>query len=162
MAEIYECPVYRSKIGEANVAEEMLRRGAVVGGEGNGGVMYPRINFARDSLVGMALVLHLLAETGQTITGLLGRLPRSYMWKEKLACRSDKIRSVLKTVREVYAGWPMDLRDGVKVMTPDGWFLVRGSNTEPIIRLVAEAEDEERARGMVEEVRARVRACLDA
>lgn len=162
VAEIYGCPVYRSKIGEANVAEEMLRRGAVVGGEGNGGVMYPRINFARDSLVGMALVLHLLAETGQTVTGLLSTLPRSYMWKEKLACRSDKIRAVLKMVRDVYARWPMDLRDGVKVTTPDGWFLVRGSNTEPIIRLVAEAEDEQGARGMVEEVRGRVRACLDS
>src|SRR5919107_3391009 len=73
----FGCPVYRSKIGEANVAEEMLRRGAVIGGEGNGGVIYPRIHFARHSLVGMALVLHLLAETNQTVSELIAGLPRS-------------------------------------------------------------------------------------
>lgn len=157
----FGCPVYRSKIGEANVAEEMLRRGAVVGGEGNGGVMYPRINFARDSLVGMALVLHLLAETGRTVSELLAELPRSHVSKEKLACRSDRTRAVLNMIRADYARWPSDLRDGVKVTTPDGWFLVRGSNTEPIIRIVAEAETEERARAMIEDVRGRVRACLD-
>ncbi|MDX6695521.1 MAG: phosphomannomutase [Blastocatellia bacterium] len=158
----FDCPIYRSKIGEANVAEEMLRRGAVIGGEGNGGVIYPRINFARDSLVGMALVLHLLAETNQTVSQLINELPRSFMIKEKLACRSDKIRAVLRMVRDEYARWPMDLRDGVKVTTRDGWFLVRGSNTEPIIRIVAEADDQSSAQSMMEDVRERVRACLDA
>jgi phosphomannomutase len=158
----FDCPVYRSKIGEANVAEEMLRRGAVIGGEGNGGVIYPRINFARDSLVGMALVLHLLATTNKSVSELVNDLPRTYMIKERVACRSDKIRAVLRMVRDEYAAWPMDLRDGVKVTTPDGWFLVRGSNTEPIIRIVAEAEYHDRARGMIEDVRGRVRACLDA
>lgn len=158
----FACPIYRSKIGEANVAEEMLRQGAVVGGEGNGGVIYPRINFARDSLVGMALILHLLAETGRTISELLAELPRSYVLKEKLPCRSDRLRAVLKMVRDEYARWPLDARDGVRVTTPDGWFLVRGSNTEPIIRIVAESEDKERAHAMIEDVRLRVRACLDA
>ena len=162
VARHFGCPVYRSKIGEANVAEEMTRRGAVIGGEGNGGVIYPRVNFARDSLVGMALVLHLLAETGQTVSALLSELPRSFMVKEKLACRSDRIRAALAAVRDAYAPRPMDLRDGVKVTVPDGWFLVRGSNTEPIVRIVAEAETEGRARALVEEVRGRVRACLEA
>jgi phosphomannomutase len=162
VARAFDCPIYRSKIGEANVAEEMLRRGAVIGGEGNGGVIYPRINFARDSLVGMALVLHLLAETKGTISELIAEWPRTHMIKEKLACRSDKIRAVLKIIRNEYIRWPMDLRDGVKVMTPDGWFLVRGSNTEPIIRIVAEAADQKRASGMIEEVKGRVRACLSA
>jgi len=82
------------------------------------------------------------------------------MVKEKLACRSDRIGRVLKTVREAYARWPQDTRDGVKVTTPDGWFLVRGSNTEPIIRLVAEAETEEGARALVEDLRRRVEACM--
>ncbi|HYO63361.1 MAG TPA: phosphoglucosamine mutase [Pyrinomonadaceae bacterium] len=157
----FGCPVYRSKIGEANVASEMVRRGAVVGGEGNGGVIYPRINFARDSLVGMALVLHLLAETGQTVSELLAELPPFRMLKERLACRSDRVRAALQAVREAYAHRPVDLRDGVKVTTPEGWFLVRGSNTEPIMRLVAEAETEERARALLEDVRGRVLACLE-
>ncbi len=156
LAARFDCPVYRSKIGEANVAEEMLRRRAVVGGEGNGGVIYPRINFARDSLVGMALVLHLLAETGATVSELLTELPPSFMVKEKMACRSDRIRAALKAVSEAYAGRPLDSRDGVKVTTDEGWFLVRGSNTEPIIRLVAEGPTEEGARAMIEGVRAHV------
>ena len=160
VAREFGCPVFRSKIGEANVTEEMQRRGAVVGGEGNGGVIYPRVNFARDSLVGMALVLHLLASTGRTVSDLVGELPRAFMLKEKLACRSDRIGRVLKAVRGRYAVLPQDLRDGVKVLTPDGWLLVRGSNTEPIIRLVAEGETEEGARRMIEDLRAVVGECL--
>jgi len=160
LAARFDCPVYRSRIGEANVAEEMGRRGAVVGGEGNGGVIYPRINFARDSLVGMALILHLLAETGRAVSEILADLPRTVMLKEKLECRSDRVRAALKAIREEYAHWPTDLRDGVKVTTPDGWFLVRGSNTEPIIRVVAEADTEEGARRMIEEVGGRVRASV--
>jgi phosphoglucosamine mutase len=161
VAQSFGCPIYRSKIGEANVTEEMQRHGAVIGGEGNGGVIYPRINFARDSLVGMALILHLLADTQQTVSEILGELPRSFMIKEKLACRSDKIGRVLKMVRSAYAEWPMDLRDGIKVMLTDGWLLVRGSNTEPIIRLVAEAATEAGARRLIEEARSRVETCLD-
>jgi phosphomannomutase len=156
VAQSFGCPIYRSKIGEANVTEEMGRRGAVIGGEGNGGVIFPRINFARDSLVAMALVLHLMAEKDQTISGLMAELPRPFMLKEKMACRSDKIRAVLRMVRDEYVQWPMDLRDGVKVMMPDGWFLVRGSNTEPIIRLVVEAKSEEKARQIIEGVRGRI------
>ncbi|HEX8723321.1 MAG TPA: phosphoglucosamine mutase [Pyrinomonadaceae bacterium] len=156
----FGCPVFRSKIGEANVTEEMRRRGAVLGGEGNGGVIYPRVNFARDSLTGMALVLHLLADSGRAVSEIVAGLPRSHMVKEKLACRSDRIGRALKAVREAYARWPQDARDGVKVTTDDGWFLVRGSNTEPIIRLVAEAPTEARALALVADLRRRVGDCV--
>jgi phosphomannomutase len=160
VARSFDCPIYRSKIGEANVTEEMRRHGAVIGGEGNGGVIYPRINFARDSLTGMALILHLLAETGRTVSEILAELPRAFMVKEKLVCRSDRLGRVLKTVRERYAHRAQDLRDGVKVTTPEGWFLVRGSNTEPIIRLVAEGESEESARALLDELRRHVESCM--
>jgi phosphomannomutase len=145
VARMFDCPLYRTKIGEANVTEKMQQCQAVIGGEGNGGVIYPRINFCRDSQVGMALVLHLLAETGKTVSALLSELPRYRMVKEKLAFPSDKIAEALKLIRQEYAGQPMDLRDGVKVTTGDGWFHVRGSNTEPILRVVAEDTDETRA-----------------
>ncbi len=161
VAREFGCTVHRSRIGEANVAEEMRRVGAVIGGEGNGGVIYPRINFARDSLVGMALVLHLLADTGLKVSELVAAIPPHFMLKEKLVCRSDKIGVALRKIRDEYAHLPLDLRDGVKVTTPDGWFLVRGSNTEPIIRLVAEAATEERAARIIEEVRGHVRGCLE-
>ena len=162
VARRFNSPIYRSKIGEANVTEEMQRHGAVIGGEGNGGVIYPRINYARDSLVGMALILHLLADSGRTVSEILGELPHSFMIKEKLVCRSDKIGRVLKMVRREYAEQLMDMRDGIKVTLDGGWFLVRGSNTEPIIRLVAEGETEEKTRDMIEHLRSRVEACLDS
>src|SRR3954469_4986017 len=149
VARDFGSPIYRSKIGEANVTEEMRRVGAVVGGEGNGGVIYPRINFARDSLVGMALVLHLLAASGQTVTQILDTLPRYHMIKEKLVCPSDKVGPLLRMLRREYEEQQLDTRDGVKVSLPHGWLLVRGSNTEPIIRLVAEAPTENRAREML-------------
>jgi phosphomannomutase len=156
VARMFNCPLHRSKIGEANVTEMMRQVGAVIGGEGNGGVIYPRVNFCRDSLVGMALILHLLAETGRTVTGLLADLPRYKMIKEKLECPSDKIGEILKAVRDEYPGRLMDLRDGVKIIFEDAWLHVRGSNTEPIVRLVVEARDEARARRILDDVFERV------
>ena len=158
----FGCSLFLSKIGEVNVTEEMQKQSAVIGGEGNGGVIYPRLNFARDSLVGMALILHLLAETGQTITELINTLPRFAMIKEKLVCPSDKISAVLRMLRREYAAYPMDLRDGVKVNLPNGWFLVRGSNTEPIIRVIAEAPSETTAREIVADVLEQVQQCINS
>ena len=146
VADLFHCPLFRTKIGEANVTEGMQRENAVIGGEGNGGVIYPRINFARDSLVGMALVLHLLAERGVSLSKILQELPSLFMLKEKLTCPSHKIGEVLKMVRKTYADSPIDLTDGVKVILPNGWLHVRGSNTEPIIRLSAEATSENEVR----------------
>jgi phosphomannomutase len=158
----FDCPLSLTKIGEVNVTEEMQKQNAVIGGEGNGGVIYPRINFARDSLVGMALVLHLLAETGQRITELLNTFPRFSLIKEKLMCPSNKISTVLRMLHVEYAGHPMDVRDGVKVILPFGWFLVRGSNTEPIIRIIAEAERETDARAIITSVYSKVQKCIDS
>jgi phosphomannomutase len=152
IAKQFDCPVYRTKIGEVNVTDGMRQHNAVIGGEGNGGVIYPRINFARDSLVGMALVLHLLAESGKTVSELLDTFPRYSIVKEKMECSSQRIPGVLRMLRQEYAKYPIDTRDGVKVMMPEGWFLVRGSNTEPIVRIVAEARSEEKAREMVSAV----------
>ena len=157
----FRCPLFLTRIGEVNVTEEMQKQNAVIGGEGNGGVIYPRINFARDSLTGMALILHLLAETGQTVSDLVNNFPRFSLIKERLACPSDKISVVLRMLRREYSDYPLDLRDGVKVILPDGWFLVRGSNTEPIIRVVAEAATEADAKAIMAGVYSRVRECLN-
>ena len=156
----FNCPVLRTKIGEANVTERMVAERAVIGGEGNGGVIYPSINFARDSQVGMALILHLLAASGKTVSGLVADLPRFVMIKEKLACPSNRIPDVLRMVKRDFAHLPMDTRDGVKVMLPNGWFHVRGSNTEPIIRVVAEGPSQTEARDVVNDVFARVAAIV--
>jgi len=160
VAKKFDCPIFLTKIGEVNVTEEMQKQNAVIGGEGNGGVIYPRINFARDSLVGMALILHLLARQSQSVTELLNDFPHYYMVKEKLICPSDKLTVVSKMLREAYAGYPTDTRDGTKVTLPNGWFLVRGSNTEPVIRVVGEAKTEGEAREIVARVRGKVEACV--
>jgi phosphomannomutase len=142
LARRFGCAVTRTKVGEANVSEGMLRVGAVIGGEGNGGVIYPRVNFGRDSLVAIALILHLMASTGRTVSDLVAELPSFHMLKRQTACPSHRIADVLKRMKREFAAYPLDLRDGVKVILPDGWFLLRGSNTEPLLRLVVEAETE--------------------
>jgi phosphomannomutase len=160
VAKKFNCPLFLTKIGEVNVTDKMQQQNAVIGGEGNGGVIYPRINFARDSLVGMALVLHLLAESGKSISQLLDQFPRYSVVKEKMVCPSAKIPAVLKMLRQEYGKFPLDTRDGVKVTLPDGWFLVRGSNTEPIIRVVAESSEESKAKEIVAQVYEQVARCI--
>jgi phosphoglucosamine mutase len=160
VAKKFGCPIFLTKIGEVNVTDKMQQQNAVIGGEGNGGVIYPRINFARDSLVGMALVLHLLADSGQTITQLLDQFPRYTIVKQKMVCPSAKIPGVLRMLRREYENFPLDTRDGVKVTLPEGWFLVRGSNTEPIVRVVAESTDATRAKEIVAQVYEQVARCI--
>jgi phosphomannomutase len=150
--------VVRTPVGEAHVAAAMRREQAVIGGEGNGGVIYPAVNFGRDSLVGIALVLHLLAEREAPLSEIVNALPASGMVKVQAACPSHLVREGLRRVRQVYAAHPMDVRDGVKVLLGDAWFQVRGSNTEPIVRVVAEAPDEAGARALADEVFALVTA----
>ncbi len=160
VAKKFDCPMFLTKIGEVNVTDAMQQHRAVIGGEGNGGVIYPRINFARDSLVGMALVLHLLAESGKTVSQLLDQFPRYTVVKDKMVCPSEKIPAVLRMLRQEYGEYPLDTRDGVKVTLPEGWFLVRGSNTEPIIRVVAESRSESHAREIVSRIYDRVASCI--
>ncbi|MBP1634885.1 MAG: glmM 1 [Acidobacteria bacterium] len=152
----YGCRVCRTAVGEANVTAGMQRHRAVIGGEGNGGVIYPAINFARDSLVGMGLILHRLATSGQRVSELAAALPPLEMAKVQFPFPSQRLRDVLRRAAKEYAQYPQDLRDGVKVTLPDGWFLLRGSNTEPVMRVVAEAGDAASARALTESVRAQV------
>ena len=152
----YGCAVYRTPVGEANVTEGMLRHRAVIGGEGNGGVIYPRINFARDSLVGMGLILHRLAESGQTVSALVAALPRLEIVKIQFPFPSQRLGEVFRKARREFADHPLDLRDGVKVTLADAWFLLRGSNTEPVMRVVAEAATEDAARSLALRIRGRV------
>jgi phosphomannomutase len=152
----FGCRACRTAVGEANVTAGMQRFRAVIGGEGNGGVIYPAINFARDSLVGMALILHRLASSGRRVSELAAALPPFEMVKVQFPFPSARLRDVLRRAAHEYQGHPQDLRDGVKVTLPEGWFLLRGSNTEPVMRVVAEARDGEAARALAASVRAQV------
>lgn len=161
VAAAFGCAVYRTPVGEANVTEGMVRHHAVIGGEGNGGVIYPAINFARDSLVGMGLILHRLADSGTTVSKLVADLPPFEIAKVQFPFPSQRLGEVLRKARREYAAYPMDVRDGVKVILPDAWFLLRGSNTEPVMRVVAEAHDEAEARRLAESVRVKINDWLN-
>jgi phosphomannomutase len=150
MAARYDVEVTRTRVGEANVAEGMRHRGAVIGGEGNGGVLYPRVNFGRDSLVAMALILHRLSETGQSVAELAAVYDRFRVVKIQRHCPVDRARALLAKAREIWGEHSPDLLDGVKVRLPEGWFILRPSNTEPIVRVIAEAATEEAARVLAE------------
>ena len=143
------CPVFRTRVGEIHVIERMLEIGAEIGGEGNGGVILRPINCCRDSLIGMALILEALAAEGGTISELRGRIPRYAMVKEKLLCAARDIAPSLRLLQKLFRGEAIDLTDGVKVVWPDRWLHARPSNTEPIIRLIAEAPTEPEAKSLL-------------
>lgn len=134
-------------VGEVNVVAEMKRTGAVIGGEGNGGVIYPELHYGRDALVGTALFMTLLAKSGQRMTELRRSYPEYYIAKTKITLTPDMdVKSILAVMKDRYAGKGRitDI-DGVKIDFPDGWVHMRSSNTEPIIRIYAESGDRKAA-----------------
>jgi phosphomannomutase len=151
----FGCSVYRTRVGEVNVIEGMLERNAQIGGEGNAGVIYPAVNPCRDSFVAMALILEALAEEGGTISQMRARVPAYVMVKEKLAFPAREIGTALRRLQRDFsgeAGATIDLSDGVKIVWPDRWVHARSSNTEPVVRVVAEAVKETQARELVRAV----------
>ncbi|PYV90710.1 MAG: phosphoglucosamine mutase [Acidobacteria bacterium] len=156
IAQVFNCRVIRTKIGEVNVTETMKKEEAIIGGEGNGGVIFPRINFARDSMVGITLVLHYMALAGSPLSTLVEDLPRYYFVKQTVPCPSSRVRSFLNLLKETYSREKMDLTDGLKILRPDSWAHIRPSNTEPIMRIVVEARSEEAAQVWAREIIAKM------
>ena len=152
--------VVRAPTGEANVVEAMEAAGCFFGGEGNGGVIDPRVVPVRDSLVGIALILAQLAETGKTLSQLVAGIPAYTLVKTKLPCPADAAPKVAERTRALFAdreGATFNDADGLRIDLPEGWLCVRASNTEPIMRIFAEARDAAVANDLV----ARVRAIAD-
>jgi phosphomannomutase len=137
--------VARTPVGEANVVQAMLREGSVIGGEGNGGVIDPRIVPGRDSLVGMAYVLQLMAETGKTISQLVAEVPRYEIVKTKFECRREDANRAVEAIKKEFANERVDTQDGIRIDWDTSWVHARPSNTEPIMRIIAEAPDRETA-----------------
>ncbi len=137
-----------SAVGEVNVVARMKETGAVIGGEGNGGVIYPALHYGRDALVGIALLLSYLAESGKTLSELKKSYPRYAMAKEKLRLEGIEPEKMLEKFARIHAGASIDTTDGVKVDYPDHWIHLRRSNTEPIVRIYVEAPTAEQARSI--------------
>ena len=152
--------VVRTPVGEANVVQAMLRENATIGGEGNGGVIDPRIVPGRDSLVGIAYVLQLMAATGKTVSQIVSELPRYEIVKTKFECRREDANRAVEALKKSFASERVDTQDGIRIDWDRAWVHARPSNTEPIMRIIAEAPDRAEAERRVAEVRNVVDAAL--
>lgn len=150
-----DCSYSAAAVGEVNVVAEMKRVNAVIGGEGNGGVIYPELHYGRDALVGAALFLTLLAKSGKKVSELKQTYPQYVITKDKVQLTPGMdVDALLQSVKEAFAGERVTDVDGVKIDFPDGWVHLRRSNTEPIIRIYSEAETADRANELAKRVKA--------
>lgn len=154
------CAVHRTPVGEIHVVERMQAESAILGGEGNGGVIDPRVGFVRDSFVAIALVLDLMAETGEPLSAMVDKLPKFAMAKQQYPLPGtwgpDKVASLWNAIREAFPDANDDRRDGLRLAWADRWVHVRASNTEPIVRVIAEASDATKAENLAREIGRRV------
>ncbi len=142
-------------VGEVNVTTEMKRTGAVIGGEGNGGVIYPELHYGRDALVGVALFLTLLAKKGCKVSELRKTYPQYSIYKTKIQLSpSLDVDAILDAVKKRYAGEQITDIDGVKIDFADSWVHLRKSNTEPIVRIYSEASTMEAAELLADKIKA--------
>lgn len=154
VARRYGCRVIRTPVGESHVARAMLANDCVIGGEGNGGVIDPRICYVRDSLGAMSLVLQLMAATGKKISQLVDELPRYVQIKQKFERSREQIDAAVESITRAFESCRPNTADGVRIDFPEGWVHARASNTEPIIRVIAEAGSADQAHAMISRVRA--------
>ena len=136
----------RSAVGEANVVALMRESGAAIGGEGNGGVIDPRVGWVRDPYIGMGLILQLLAETGKPLSTIVNELPSYTIIKDKYTVSPDRLPSLYAELEKRWPEATPNRLDGLRLDWPDRWLHVRPSNTEPIIRVIAEAPKADDAR----------------
>jgi phosphomannomutase len=164
IAERYGRHTLRVRVGQAFVAEAAQANQAAVAGEGSGGVMFPRINCAHDSIAAMAHVIELMATSGKTMGELVRELPRFYMMKLTIPCPPERVSGVIESIRgeaeEGTFGGRIDMEDGIKVSEQSSWVHVRASMTEPLIRVISEAATRDEAEDLAERFARRVRQAL--
>ncbi|MCM1452335.1 MAG: phosphoglucosamine mutase [Clostridium sp.] len=140
-------------VGEVNVTTLMRQTGAIIGGEGNGGVIYPAAHYGRDALVGVALFLTMMAKSGKKVSEIKAEMPEYFIAKTKVQLTPDiDVDAVLEKVKKHYANEKLTTIDGVKIDFADSWVHLRKSNTEPIIRIYSEAHTMEQAEALAKEV----------
>lgn len=150
----YNCSYSASAVGEVNVTTEMKRTGAVIGGEGNGGVIYPPAHYGRDALVGVALFLTHLAKSGKKVSELKVGYPQYSISKSKIELTPDiDVDAILDAIKKKYANEKITDIDGVKIDFKESWVHLRKSNTEPIIRIIAEAHTMEEAEELSSQIK---------
>jgi phosphomannomutase len=147
----YGVPFVLARVGEANVVEAMLAHNAVFGGEGNGGVIDPRVVYVRDSFVGMAQILDAMAAREMKLSQLVDSLPCYYIQKGKLALDRDKLPRAVEILKERFTDARLDESAGIRFNWDDKWLLLHPSNTEPIVRLIAETKSSDATQALCDE-----------
>lgn len=143
---------HRSAVGEINVVKEMQKVGAVIGGEGNGGVISPDLHFGRDAMIGIGMILQHLSESGKTASEYRDSLPDYTIIKTKMQLDGIDAESILNKIQSAFSEHNPNTIDGVKIDLPEGWIHLRKSNTEPIIRIYSEAPTADEAKKLAEKV----------
>lgn len=152
------CEYFPSAVGEVNVVAEMKRVNAVIGGEGNGGIIYPELHYGRDALVGIALFLTHLAKSEMSMSMLKASYPNYDMVKDKVDLDpSLDIDGLLLSLETKYSKFELNTIDGLKIVMPDGWVMIRKSNTEPIVRIYAESKSVTMAENIVKQIKNDIR-----
>lgn len=150
-----------SAVGEVNVVEKMKATNAVIGGEGNGGVIYPELHYGRDALVGIALFLTFMAKTGKKCSEIRSQYPAYTISKNKIELQPNmNVPEIMQKMAAKYADYEVNTIDGVRIDFPDGWVHLRPSNTEPIIRIYAEAQSEEHAAALANRIITDIKAVI--
>ena len=152
------CPFFRSHVGEANVVAKMREVHAIIGGEGNGGLIEPRVGYVRDSFAAMAYVLAGLTARREPLSRWVDSLPKYTIMKDKLTCDRDRVAPACAALKRQFADAQPTEGDGLRLDWPDRWVQVRASNTEPILRVIAEAPDSSAARDLCSHAMEIVRA----
>ena len=146
IAQKHQGTLHYSPVGEAHVIAKMHQTHATIGGEGNGGIIYPSISFGRDSLLGIYATLHWLASTQQPLSHLIKDYPKYFFIKDKIPLPTkEDFNSIIEVIKNKFSPFTFDTADGIKVQLPDGWFHLRPSNTESILRLYLEHPNSEKA-----------------
>lgn len=152
---------FASAVGEVNVVTLMKQKNAAIGGEGNGGIIYPDLHYGRDSLVGVALFLTHLAKSGKTVSELRASYPAYFMGKKKIDLSPDiDVDLILKKIEQAYQNEDISLVDGVKIDFENNWVHLRKSNTEPIIRIYTEAKTQEEANELADQIIAQIKSLV--
>ncbi len=153
----YHSKVHRTRVGESFVVQRMIETGAPIGGEGScGGVILPNLSYTRDGILAAAKVLEALAETGETPSAVTGRMPKFFSVRTRLPLSRGDADRVIEALLERHRGEEIDTTDGFKLLRRGEWVLVRASGTEPIVRIMSEAQSIESAQGLNDELRAEV------
>ena len=152
IATSYGCEVFYSKVGEINVVNMMAEKESEIGGEGNcGGVIWRRLHPGRDSYVAMALMLEMLALGNESISNICATIPKYFTLSDKFPCSAFHAREIIHKLTKRYQEYECISFDGLRINLPNGWVLLRGSNTEPVLRLTVEAKNKQDAKKLLED-----------